>query len=143
MMGGVDKHRGSKMIPKYQLTGGKQSFPKIVEQNCSATEAVQGLSLAFQRVDNVERSDSLAASVFSVCHGIANDILQKDLQNSTRFLVYEAADSLDSSPSGEPADGGLCNAVDIIAQDLAMALGAGLAESFSAFPASTHLVDFR
>ncbi len=51
------------------------------------TETVQSAALALEGVDNVERSDSLALGVLSVCDGVTNDTLKEGLQNTTGLLV--------------------------------------------------------
>ena len=38
-----------------------------------STEAVESASLSLERVDNIERGDSLALGMFCVCDGITND----------------------------------------------------------------------
>ena len=42
-------------------------------------------------------------------------------------------DTLDTATASETADGGLGDALDVVAQDLAVALGAAFAETFAAF----------
>ena len=44
-------------------------------------------------------------------------------------------DTLDAATTGQTADGGLGDALDVVAQDLAVALGAAFAEAFAAFTA--------
>lgn len=51
------------------------------------TETVKGAALTLEGVDNVERSDSLALGVLSVCDGITDDTLKEGLQNTTGLLV--------------------------------------------------------
>jgi len=49
--------------------------------------AKQLTALSLEGVDDIERSDSLALGVLSVCDGIADDTLEKGLENTTGLLV--------------------------------------------------------
>ncbi|EJK46922.1 hypothetical protein THAOC_34386, partial [Thalassiosira oceanica] len=59
------------------------------KQNCSheiaslrrrlSAEAVEGLSLSLQGVDDVHGSDGLAAGVLGVGDGVTDDVLEEDL----------------------------------------------------------------
>ena len=97
----------------------------------SAAEAVEGASLALQSVDDVHGGDGLALGVLAVGDGVADDVLEEDLQHSARLLVDEARDALHSATAGKAADGRLGDALDVVAQNLAMALGASLPESLA------------
>ena len=44
-------------------------------------------------------------------------------------------DTLNAAAAGETADGGLGDALDVVAEDLAVAFGAAFAEAFAAFSA--------
>ena len=43
--------------------------------------------------------------MLSVCDGVTNDVLQKDLQNTTGLLVDEARDTLDTTTTSETTNG--------------------------------------
>ena len=101
-------------------------------------EAVQGSALALESVHHIKGSDGLAASVLGVGDGITDDVLQKHLQHTAGLLIDEAADALHTATASQAADGGLSDALDVVAKDLAMALGATLAEAFASFTASRH-----
>ncbi len=103
-----------------------------------STEAVQGAALALEGIHDVHGGDGLAASVLSVGHGVADDVLKKHLEDAARLLVDEAADALDTATAGQAADGRLGDARDVVAENLAVALGAALSESLSSFAASRH-----
>ena len=105
--------------------------------NLSA-ESVQGASLALERVDDVHRRDGLPARVLRVGDGITDDVLEENLEDSAGLLVDEAGDALDTATTGEAADRGLGDALDVVAKHLAVALGAALPESLSSFSASRH-----
>ena len=107
-------------------------------RNCLSAKSVQGTSLALEGVDDVHGSDRLAASVLRVGHGVADDVLEEDLEHTARLLVDEAADALDTTTAGQAADGRLGDSGNVVAQDLAVALGASLAESLSSLSASRH-----
>jgi len=102
----------------------------VVETSLSS-ETVQGAALAFQSVDDLHGSDSLSAGVLGVGNGITNDILQKDLEDSTGLFVDESTDSLDTTTAGQTANSGLGNSGNVISEDLAMTLGSSLSQSFS------------
>ncbi len=73
--------------------------------------------------------------------GVADDVLQEDLEDAASLLVDEAGDALDPATTSQTADGRLGDALDVVPQDLAMPLGASLAESLSSFATSGHVVD--
>ena len=90
------------------------------------SEAVQGAALALKRVDDIHGGDGLSLGVLSVGDGVTDDVLQKHLQHTAGLLVDEAADSLDTSSASKTADGRLGDALDVVTQNLAVALGASL-----------------
>ena len=51
-------------------------------------------------------------------------------------LVDEARDALDATTASETADGRLGDALDVVAEHLAMTLGAALSESFTSLSTS-------
>ncbi|KAL7541697.1 hypothetical protein ACHAXR_011168, partial [Thalassiosira sp. AJA248-18] len=91
-------------------------------------ETIEGLSLALEGIDDVHGSDGLAASMFRVGDRVTDDILEEDLEHTTGLLIDETRDTLDTTTTGETADSGLGDALDIIAKDLAMTLGASLSK---------------
>ena len=105
---------------------------------CLAAEAVEGAALSLEGVHDVEGRDSLAAGVLGVGHGVTDDVLEEDLEHTAGLLVDEARDTLDTASAGQTADGGLGNALDVVAQDLAVTLSAALAEALAALAASRH-----
>lgn len=60
---------------------------KTVKEMRLTTETVEGTALTLESVDNIERSDSLALSVLSVCDSVTDDTLKEGLQNTTGLLV--------------------------------------------------------
>ena len=61
-------------------------------------------------------------------------------QDTAGLLVHvdEAGDAFDTATAGETADGGLGDALDVVAKDLAVTLGAALSESLASFSTSGH-----
>ncbi|KFW77907.1 hypothetical protein N305_08110, partial [Manacus vitellinus] len=98
-----------------------------------AAEAVEGASLALESVDHVHGRDRLPLGVLGVGDGVANYVLQEDLEHAARLLVDEPRDALDAAAPSQAADGRLGDALDVVAQPLAVALGAALAEPLPAF----------
>lgn len=66
--------------------------------------------------------------MLGVGDGVADDVLQEDLEHAARLLVDEPRDALDAAAPRQAADGRLGDALDVVAQHLAVALGAALAE---------------
>ena len=102
----------------------------------STAEAIESPALPLKRVNDIHGSHSLTASVLSVGHSVANDILEEDLENATCLLVDETADSLDASSSCQTANGRLGDALDVVAKDLPVPLGASFAQPLSSFASS-------
>jgi hypothetical protein len=103
-----------------------------------STESVQGTSLPLQSIYNVHGGDSLPLGVLSVSDGITDDVLKEDLEDTTSLLVDESGDTLDTTAASQTADGGLGDALDVIAEHLTVTLCASLAESFTSFASSGH-----
>ena len=103
-----------------------------------STESVEGSSLTLEGIDDIHSGDGLALGVLAVGDSVTDHILKENLENSTSFLVDETRDTLDSSTASQTADGGLGDALDVVAQHLAVALGAALAQALAALAASGH-----
>ena len=99
--------------------------------------------MALQGVHDVHGCHRLPLGVFGVGHCVPDDVLQEHLEDSASLFVDETADSLHATPSGETTDGGLGDALDVVAKDLPVALSSTLAESLAAFAASSHLACLR
>jgi len=100
-----------------------------------ATEAVEGAALALEGVDNVERGDGLALGVLGVGDGVTDDTLEEGLEDTAGLLVDHGRDTLDTATTSETADGGLGDALDVVTKNLAVTLGAALAEALAALSA--------
>ena len=105
-----------------------------------SAEAVKGASLALEGIHDVHGRDRLAAGVLGVGDRVADHGLKEDLEDTAGLLIDEARDALDTTTASEAADGGLGDALDVVAQDLAVALGAALSEPLSSFSTSRHVI---
>jgi hypothetical protein len=110
----------------------------VRQRTCLGAEAVQGLAVALERVHDVEGRDGLAAGVLRVGHGILDDVLEELLEDAAGLLVHETGEALDAATACKTADRGLRDALDVVAQDLAVALGATLA-TLASLAATGHL----
>ena len=57
------------------------------------------------------------------------NVFQEDLEYTTGLLVDQTRDTLDTASTSETTDGGLGDALDIVAQDLTVTLCAALSET--------------
>ena len=97
-----------------------------------AAEAVECAALALESIDNVHGGHGLAASVLSVGDNIADDVLEEDLEDRAGLFVDETRDTLHTATACETADGRFRDALDVVVEHLAVALGAALAETLAA-----------
>ena len=102
-------------------------------------ESVEGTSLALEGVDNVHGGDGLPLGVLGVGHGITDDVLKENLQNTAGLLVDETGDSLDTATTSKTTDGRLGDTLDVVTKNLPVTLGAPLSETLSSFAASSHV----
>ena len=65
--------------------------------------------------------------VLCVGDRVPKNILQKHLQHASGLLVNEAGNAFDSPTPSKAPNGGLGDALDVISQDFAVALGTTLA----------------
>lgn len=70
--------------------------------------------------------------MLGVGDSVTDDGLQEALEDTAGFLVDHGGDTFDATTASETADGGLGDTLDVVAKDLTVALGATLAEAFSA-----------
>jgi hypothetical protein len=103
------------------------------------TESVEGSALALEGIDHIHGGDSLPLGVLGVGDGITDDVLKEHLEDTSGLLIDEARDALDTTSAGQTADGGLGDALDVVAENLAVTLGASLAESLASFASSSHV----
>merc|ERR1719281_2356331 len=88
-----------------------------------AAEAVQGAALALEGVHDVHGGHGLPAGVLGVGDGVTDDVLEEHL---------------DAPAASEAADGGLGDALDVVAEHLAVALGPALPEPLTTLAAARH-----
>ena len=103
-----------------------------------AAEAVQGATLAFQGIDDVHGRDRLALGMLGVGDGVADDVLEEDLEHAARLLVDQARDALDTATASQATDGGLGDALDVVAQHLPVTLSATLSQTLASLATSRH-----
>jgi hypothetical protein len=58
--------------------------------------------------------------VLCVCDTVSDDVLEEDLEYPACLFVDETCDTLDATSACKTSDGGLRDALDVIAQDLAV-----------------------
>ena len=80
--------------------------------------------------------------MLSVGDRVADNALEEELEHATRLVVDQTRDTLHTATARQAADGRLRNALDVVAQDLAVALRTALAEALAAlatWSADTHV----
>ena len=102
-------------------------------------ESVEGTSLSLEGVDHIECGDGLSLSVVAVRDRVSHHVLQKCLEDRSRFFVDQSRHSLDSASSRQSADGRLGHSLHGVLRLLAVSLGAALSESFASFATSGHI----
>jgi hypothetical protein len=121
--GGVKKHHCF-FVPFCVMSQESSFFREMLASLSS--EAVESAALALQGVHDVQSSHGLAASVLSVGHSVADDVLKEHLQDTSSLLVDESGDALHAASACESSNGGLGDALDVVAKDLSVALGSAL-----------------
>ena len=101
-------------------------------------ETVQSSALSLQRVDDVHGRDGLSLGVLRVGDRISNDVLEEDLQHSSRFFVDQSGDTLHSASTSQTTDRRLGYALDVVSKDLTMAFSAPFTESLTALASARH-----
>ena len=91
--------------------------------------------MPLEGVDNVEGGDGLALGVLSVGDGVTDDTLEEGLEDTAGLLVDHGGDTLDTTTAGKTADRRLGDTLDVVAQDLPVALGTALSEALATFSA--------
>ena len=61
-------------------------------------------------------------------------------RRTSRLLINQARDALDSSAASQAADSGLGDALDVVAKDFPVPLSAPLSESLASLATSAHFV---
>ena len=102
------------------------------------TETIEGSALSLQSIDDVHSSDGLSLGMLSVGDGISDDVLKEDLEDTSGLLVDQTADTLDTTTAGQSTDGWLGDTLDVITQDLSVALSTTLSKSLSSLSSAGH-----
>ena len=71
--------------------------------------------------------------MLSIGNRISDDTLEEGLEDTAGLFVDHGRDTLDTATAGETTNGGLGDALDVVAKDFAVALGAALPKTFTAF----------
>jgi hypothetical protein len=101
-------------------------FVRLYNQHTGHTHWYEpNLLLSF--FNDVHGGNGLAVGVLRVGNGVTDDILEQDLEHAACLLVDEPGDALDATPPGQPPDRRLNDALDVVAEDLPVALRATLA----------------
>lgn len=103
-----------------------------------SSESVESAPLAFESIDDIHGGDGLPLGVLGVGDGIADDILQENLQHSAGLLIDESGDALDTPSAGQTSDGGFGDALDVVPEHLPVPLGASFPQTLPSFTAARH-----
>uniref|UniRef100_A0A453CQ49 Uncharacterized protein n=1 Tax=Aegilops tauschii subsp. strangulata TaxID=200361 RepID=A0A453CQ49_AEGTS len=112
---------GSTSHPPRHISHRETRQPPAQHTTHLASEAVEGAALALEGVDDVHGGDGLAAGVLGVGDGVADDVLEEDLEDAAGLLVDEAGDALHAAPPRQPPDRRLGDALDVVAEDCRLA----------------------
>ena len=109
----------------------------------SSTETIDGSALSLEGIDHIHSGDGFSPSVLSVGDGISDDSLEETLEDLSGVIIDEGGDSLDTSSSGEPANGRLgdalnaCSGVSLLGSPLGADLSLS-SDSLASFALSCH-----
>ncbi|MFS7905925.1 hypothetical protein Hanom_Chr01g00053431 [Helianthus anomalus] len=109
------------------------SRPKLETLNLT-TKTIQSTTLSFQSIYNIHRRNSLPASMLSVSHSISNNILKKNLENSTSFFIDQPANTLHTSSASQSSNRRLRDSLNVIAKNLPVSFCSSLTQSLSSLP---------
>jgi hypothetical protein len=76
--------------------------------------------------------------MLSVSHGISDDVLEEVPQHASNFFVDITTDSLHAPSTGQPPNGRLDNALDVLSHNLSMTLGTTITKTFPTFASAGH-----
>lgn len=113
---------GSKAFKKLQLTA----------------KSIKSPSLPLESINHIHGGDRLPSRMFSVGHSIANHILKEDLKNPSGFLIDQPTDPLHTTSSRKPANGRLGDTLNVISENLPVALGTSLTQALSTLSTARH-----
>jgi hypothetical protein len=99
-------------------------------------KAIECSASPFEGIDHVHGGHSLSSSVLSISHGIANHILQEDLENPCGLLVNQSVDSLHSASSRQSSNRLLHNPLNVVVEDHPVPFCSFLAQSLASLAAA-------
>merc|ERR1711977_168202 len=123
---------------RYNNTKKKHAGQSKLVVRSLGTETVERAALALESVDDVERRDRLALGVLRVRDRVADHAFKEELEYTTSLVVDQTRDTLNTTTTGETTDSGLGDTLDVVAQNLAVALGTTLAETFTTLSTTRH-----
>ncbi|CAG7822362.1 unnamed protein product [Allacma fusca] len=94
-----------------------------------------------QGIDHVHGCHCLPLGVFSVSDRISDHVLKEHLQNSSGLFVDQARDTLHSSTTSQPTNGGFRNSLDVIPQHFPVTLSSPLSKTFTSLASASHVED--
>ena len=69
-----------------------------------SAESVQGSSLTFQNVQNIEGCDKLSFGMLGVANSITDDIFQENLEDTSGFFVDTGEDTYHTASASQSSD---------------------------------------
>ncbi|CAK8676381.1 unnamed protein product [Clavelina lepadiformis] len=69
---------------------------------------------------------------------VANNVLEKDLENSSRFFVNQTRNTLDTSTTCQTSDCWLGDALDVVTKHFPVPLCSSLSKTFTSFTTAGH-----
>ena len=76
--------------------------------------------------------------MLGIGHGVANDVLEEDLEDTASLLVDETADTLDSATASQAAYRRFGDALDVVPEHLPVPLRSALAQALSSLSSTRH-----
>ena len=80
--------------------------------------------MAFKGVDHIHCGNGLPFGVFGVSHSITDNVFQEDFEDSAGLFVNKPGNTLDTTAASQTSDCWLGDSLDVVSQNLSMALGA-------------------
>ena len=113
---------------------------KLHFKSSLSTKTIKSTSLPFQGINDVHSGDSFSFSVFCISYSISDNILQKDLENTSCFLIDQPWNSLYTTSTGKTTDSWFCDTLNVVSKDLSVPLCTSFSQTFSSFSTAWHIV---
>ena len=110
-----------------------------VRKKSLGTETVKSLSLAFEGIHDVEGGDSLSAGMLCVCDSVPDHVGEEGLEDATGFFIHKSRNAFHTTSTSQSSDSRFGDALDVLAHDLAMALGTSLTFASFSFVGTRHV----